>query len=82
MNGPGLTIRELADLLGLEVDYLRRLADRGLIRTRNFGAGTKRFVPYAELHRLRALGFTVPAVQSVREVQDSQPAPTTDRVEP
>ncbi len=78
MNGPGLTIRQLADVLGLEVDYVRRLADRDIIRTRNFGPGTKRFIEPDELARLRRLGFTV---QSVRAVQDSQPTPERTTVE-
>ena len=82
MKGPGLTIRQLADVLGLEVDYVRRLCDRDIIRTRNFGKNTKRFIEADELARLRRLGFTVRAVQSVREVQDSQPTPEGTTVEP
>ena len=73
MSPPGLTIRELADLLELPVDYVRRLADRGIIATLNCGFGTKRFVPVSELHTLRARGFTVSearVVQSVQSVQD------------
>jgi excisionase family DNA binding protein len=66
-SSTGVTVRELADLLGLSVGQVRGLVDRGTIASVNYGYGTKRFVPYEELHRLRALGFTVRSVQSERE---------------
>ena len=71
MNGPGLTIRQLADVLGLEVDYVRRLCDRDIIRTKNFGPGTKRFIEPDELARLRRLGFTLSTPQSSESAQSA-----------
>lgn len=81
MTAPGLTVRELAELLGLPLDYVRRLVDRGTIHSINFGPGTKRFIPEAELHELRALGFDVPDVRDVRRVQDSQSRQGADTVD-
>ena len=54
-----LTVRELADRLGLGVDQVRGLVDRGAIPSVSFGFGTRRYIPVRELHRLRALGFHV-----------------------
>ena len=77
-----LTVRQLADALGLPLDVVRGMCDRGSIRTVNFASNTKRFVPPAEFDRLRALGFTVQDVQGVQEQQDSQPDPETENMNP
>jgi excisionase family DNA binding protein len=66
-SATGVTVRELADLLGLSLDQVRGLVDRGTIASVNHGFGTKRFVPFEELHRLRALGFFVRDVQSEQD---------------
>ena len=75
-----LTVRQLADALGLPLDVVRGMCDRGNIHTVSFGPNTKRFVPPAELDRLRVLGFTVRDVQGVEERQDSQPDPETENM--
>jgi excisionase family DNA binding protein len=69
-----LTIRELADRLGLGVDQVRGLVDRGAISSVSFGFGTRRYIPIRELHRLRTLGFHVQSEQTTRNEQESRPA--------
>jgi len=66
-----LTVRELAERLGLRVDQTRGLVDRGAIMSVSFGFGTRRYIPTSELHRLRTLGFHV---RTEHPEQESRPA--------
>ena len=78
-----ITVRQLADLLdGLSLDQVRGLVDRGTIHSVSFGPNTKRFVPRAELDRLRALGFSVQDARGMQEQQDSQPDLETENMNP
>lgn len=73
-----LTVRELADRLGLGVDQVRGLVDRGAIASVNFGFGTRRYIPDSELHRLRSLGFHMQTMQSEQESRPAQERTTVD----
>jgi excisionase family DNA binding protein len=66
-SATGVTIRELAEMLGISYEEARGLVDRGTISSVNYGRGTKRFVPYEELRRLRERGFLVQSTQSEQD---------------